>query len=206
MNEYLKVFERWKVAQETNNYSRFAIDASQVCNWQTFSATANAEALRVAVAGIMKHRGGICYLPADDTEKVVVEGIPNGDRCIEITIEGNGAYAVLRANEQTITGTLQLPVDVICDKLVVKRVSELPTHPVLNYALDLPVKQVLVEEKKLQFVCDSNVHTPICLLCSSCPTITVNGSIVPVEWQGKKHMAWVDRRWYIDDVVKVEII
>lgn len=206
MNEYLKVFDRWKVAQETNNYSRFAIDASQVCSWQAFSATANMEALRMAVAGIMKHRGGICYLPVNDMEKIVVERVPNGNHCIDITIEGHGAYAVLQADEQLIEGTLQLPADVICSKLVVKRITKLPTYPVLNYALDLPIKQVTACDKTLQFVCDSNVHTPICLLSVYCPTVTVNGKPVSLEWQGDKHMAWIDRRWHAGDTVKVEIL
>ena len=205
LNEYLKVFDRWIVAQETNNYSRFAIHESQVCNWQTFSATANMEALRAAVAGIIKHRGGISYLPADDNEKVIVEAVPNlaGRMCI--TVEGTGAYGLMKADEDTIYGTLQLPSDVECEQLTILRTSELPEHPVLVYALDLPIRQVVAKETRLQFICDETAYAPICLLCKECPTITVNDLLVDTEWHENEKTVYIDRLWHSGDVIKVRL-
>jgi hypothetical protein len=153
----------------------------------------------------MKHRGGICYLPAKDSEKVIVERVPNGNGCMDVNIEGDGVFAVLQADEQIIEGTLQLPADVVCDKLLIKRTPELPVHPMLNYALDMQVKEVKVCGKKLQFVCNNDIHTPIWLLSSSCPTVTINGETVSVEWQAEKQMAWIDRRWQNGDVLVAEI-
>ncbi len=201
MSEYLKVFDRWKVAQETNNYSRFAIAASQLCDWQAFSATANLEALRAAVAGIIRHRGGLNYLSVEDSEKIILKAVPNGEDRMDIVVEGIGAYAVLKADGKAISGTLQLPSDVMCGQLTVLRTNDLPEHPILGCALDLPVRQVVVKERQLQFICSDNAYTPVCLYSKNRPVVLVNGEPVIVEWHADNRSAWLDRLWHDGDVV-----
>lgn len=204
LGEYLKVFDRWKVAQETYNFSRFYIHPGQVANWQTFSATACMEALRAAVAGIICHRGGLCYFPAPDCAQVELREVPRKEQKISISVTGEGAYATLELDGKPIPGTLQLPADQEGKHMTVVRQAQLPDHPVLISAYDLPIKQVHVAENgTLSFRCAETAHTPILVQCDHCPTVYANGIPVEVQWHPKKNHVWIDTLWEKNMLVEI---
>ena len=204
LGEYLKVFDRWKVAQETFNFSRFYIHASQVTNWQTFSATACMEALRAAVAGIICHRGGLCYFPAPDQGDVELREVPRRADRITLSVTGSGAYAHLELDGTPIFGTLQLPADIEVSHMRVIRQDTQPNHPVLISAYDLPVTQVAVSENNaLSFRCGETVHAPILLQCDHCPKVLANGQEILVQWNPKKQHVWMDALWTRDTLVEI---
>ena len=204
MGKYLDRFARWQAAEETTNFSRFAIHPSQVCDWQAFSATANMEALRSAVVGILRHRGGISYLPAEDCGEMQIHNIPVQDGRISATVEGTGKYGVLMVDGREIPGTLQVPTDISGKSLTVHRTENLPAHPVLIMALDMPVKQIAVKNHCLQFVCEKTAMIPVCFLCETKPAVWVNGVELPVQYSEESKQAWIDHIWHQNDVVVVQ--
>lgn len=204
MGEYLKVFDRWKVAQETYNFSRFYIHPGQVTNWQTFSATACMEALRAAVAGIICHRGGLCYFPAPDCGQTTLREVPRGSEKITISVTGEGAYARMELDGTLINGTLQLPADKSCKQMRIIRQEAIPSYPVLVSAYDLPVTQVTTDTNgRLSFRCGATAYTPILLQCDHCPKVLHNGQPVAVQWQSDKQRVWVDTLWEKDALVEI---
>ena len=205
MARYLEQFDRWHTAVETTNFSRFVICPSQVCDWQAFSATANMEALRCAVAGILRHRGGISYLPAVDSGEIQISNIPMEDSRISVSVEGTGEYGVLTADEKEIPGTLQVPADITYKALSVYRTDKLPTYPLLLMALDMPVEKLTASGNRLQFTCGKTVAAPVCLLCEKMPSVSVNGINLSPEYHSDCKKAWIDYCWSEGDVVTVQL-
>lgn len=201
MGQLMQRYERWKNAEETTNFSRFAIHPDQVCEWQSFGATGTMEALRGGVAGILRHRGGLCYLPAADSGTVTVRGIPWGNEKGTVTIEGDGDFAVLKSGGIRIDGTLQTPIDVDATTLTVTRTDEKPPYPVVLSAIDLPIDTVTVSETGTSFVCRDTAYTPVVWYTPSFPTVTVNGQAVSVQWNPEAKQAVVDRLWKNGDRV-----
>ena len=205
MTRYLEQFERWQTAVETTNFSRFAIHPAQMCAWQAFSATANMEALRCAVIGILRHRGGISYLPAADSGEVQINNIPVEDRRISVSVVGTGEYGVMTADEKEIPGTLQMPADITYKAISVHRTDKLPTYPVLLTALDMTVEKLTAKENCLQFTCRETVSAPVCLLCETMPLVSVNGVKLYPEYHSNCKKAWIDHCWHKGDVVTVQL-
>ncbi|MBQ9963710.1 MAG: hypothetical protein IJP14_01150 [Clostridia bacterium] len=202
MGETMKRFDRWKVAEETTNFSKYAIAAAQVCDWQTFAATGNMEALRAGVAGLLRHRGGVCYLPAQDDADVTVRGVPMGDRTVDFCVTGEGSFATLFVNGREIGGTLQVPSDVTMGDIQIKRTDRLPTYPVLLSAIDMPITNVTASDRQMTCVCADTAHTPMMWRAATCPTVTVNGEPITGEWDGE--VFCVDRLWHKGDRITVE--
>lgn len=205
MGETMKRADRWKIAEETTNFSRFAIHPDQVCDWQSFSATAQMEALRAGVAGILRHRGGLCYLPAGDSGTVRVEGVPVGNYRIAIAVSGCGSFATMKCAGRHVKGTLQLPTDVICDvdeTLQICRTDRRPSYPVLLTAIDLPVRRVVSHTDRTLLECAGTAHTPMLWQAPTEPTVLVNGQPVEVVWDAAAHVATVDRLWCEGDRVE----
>ncbi len=203
MGRYLQRFDRWKVAEETTNFSKYAIAAAQVCDWQTFAATGNMEALRAGVAGIAKHRGGVYYTPAQDDTDIVVSRVPLRDTTVTVTVSGDGEFAELWQNGQVIRGTLQLPADAPTADIAVRRVEQLPSYPVLLSAIDLPITDVTASDNATSFLCGDTVYAPMCFAAATRPTVKVNGEVVDTVWDGKK--CYIDRRFCAGDRVSVTV-
>ncbi len=203
MGETMKRFDRWKVAEETTNFSKYAIAAAQVCDWQTFAATGNMEALRAGVAGILRHRGGVCYLPAQDGTDVTVHGVPMGDTAVDFCVTGEGALAMLSVDGRVMEGTLQLPIDAPIGNIRVERTDRLPTYPVLLSAIDLPIVDVTASERQTTCVCADTAYTPMLWRAASRPKISVNGETVEGNWNGE--VLCVDRLWRKGDRVTVTV-
>ncbi len=193
--------DRWKNAEETTNFSRFAIHPEQVCDWQTFGATGAMEALRGGVAGIVRHRGGLQYLPAVDHGTVTVKNIPWGTAKGALTIDGHGGFAVLGSGKRVIKGTLQFPADVCTHRLFVHRTSKKPRYPVVLSAIDLPLKSVTVHGRATSFVCGHTAYTPVVWYAPSQPVITVNDEAVSAVWNADTGEVCVDRLWKAGDRV-----
>ncbi len=206
MGEVMKRADRWKIAEETTNFSRFSIHPDQVCDWQCFSATAQMEALRAGVAGILRHRGGVYYLPAKDSGTVCVRGVPMKNYAVSIAVSGSGSFAMLKCAGKSVKGTLQLPTDVICDvneTMQVCRTDERPEYPVLLTAIDLPIEQVTAHGKRLSFVCGDTLYTPITWYAKTRPTVRINGEAIAVEWNDNDGIAVLDHLWKKGDKVEV---
>lgn len=205
MSKYLERFKRWQVAEETTNFSRYTIHSAQVGAWQAFSATGNMEALRSAVVGIFKHRGGIGYLPVADCGEMQMGNVPAHNGRISATVAGMGQYGVLIADGREIPGTLQVPMDISCTSLKIRRTDKLPAYPVLMTALDMPVKEVTVRDNSLEFVCGNTTMIPMCFLCKAKPIVFVNGTKLPVQYDADSKQAWVDHCWHKDDIITVQL-
>lgn len=206
MGETMKRSDRWKIAEETTNFSRFAIHPDQVCDWQSFSATAQMEALRAGMAGVIRHRGGLCYLPAKDSGTVRVENVPMKNYRIAVAVSGSGAFAAMKCAGKHVKGTLQLPVDVICDvdeTLQICRTDRRPSYPVLLTAIDLPVCRVTAHEDRTSLECAGTAYTPMLWYAPTEPTVLVNGQPVDAAWDAVAHTVTVDRLWCEGDCVEV---
>lgn len=206
MSEVMKRSERWKIAEETTNFSRFSVHPDQVCDWQSFSATAQMEALRAGVAGILRHRGGLYYQPAKDSGTVCVQGVPMEHYTVAVVVSGSGSFATLKCAGKTVKGTLQLPADVICDvdeTMQVCRTDDRPSYPVLLSAVDMPVCRVSAHGNRLSFVCGETAYTPITWYAKTAPTVLVNGAAVPCCWEVSTATVTVDRLWEKGDTVEV---
>lgn len=206
MDEAMKRSDRWKNAEETTNFSRFSIHPDQVCDWQTFAATAQMEALRAGMAGILRHRGGLCYLPAKDSGTVCVQGVPMSNYRIAVAVSGSGSFAVLKCAGKTVKGTLQLPTDVICDvneTMQVCRTDDRPSYPVLLTAIDMPICKVAAHGNRLSLECGDTAHTPITWYAKAVPTVCVNGQEIAIVWDAASGTVTVDRLWKTGDVIEV---
>lgn len=203
MQGFLGRFERWSVAEETTNFSRFAIHPNQVCDWQTFAATGSMEALRAAVAGILRHRGGLCYLPARDDAAVTVYGVPQGEQALTVTVDGDGAFGCLVCDGVEVIGSLQVPCDVsLTEQLHIQRAAA-PSYPVLLRAVDLPIGDVTVNGSRTACVCADTAYTPMVWHCTDKPQMTVNGAPASFEWDAATGTATADRLWSKGDRVEV---
>ncbi len=208
MGEVMRRSDRWKNAEETTNFSRFSIHPDQVCDWQTFGATGEMEALRAGVAGVLRHRGGLRYLPARDSGTVRVEGVPMGDSRISVVASGKGSFATLKCAGKPIKGTLQLPADVVCsdgDTLQICRTDKRPSYPVLLSATDLSVRQVSACRRELSFVCGDTAHTPIEWYAETSPRVFLGDEEIAVTWNEATGVAVADRLWKAGDVVRVVV-
>ncbi len=206
MGEVMRRSDRWKNAEETTNFSRFAIHPDQVCDWQSFGATAQNEAMRAGVAGLWRHRGGIGYLPAEDSGDIAVLNIPSEEGNVSVSLGGTGAYGVWYRDNEPIVGTLQLPADMPYTKeLRLRRTDALPSHPVLVSAIDLPICEARVTETSLVLTCGATVHTPMVWLCTSEPTVSVGDKIVKCAWDADRKMATLDRVWREGDTVEISV-
>lgn len=204
MEQVMARSDRWKNAEETTNFSRFGIHPEQVCDWQSFAATAQMEALRSAVAGVQRHRGGLCYLPADDDNVLTVSNVPLGNERITVTVTGSGAFAKLCCEGKTVEGTLQYPADLPIKDVTVCR-GEAPSHPVLLSSLDLPIQDVTVDGSAVRVTCAGTAFTPMMWYAPSKPQVTVNGVSIDCEWDKEKKCAYVDRLWQTGDRVTVSV-
>ena len=153
------------------------------------------EGLRAGVAGVLRHRGGWHYLPAEDDEIVRLRHVPNGEKCMDITVCDNGDFAVLYGGDEPVYGTLQAPSDKAADEWTVRRTYERPTYPVLMNAIDLPVNEVSVTDSSLSFTCGDTVYTPVQITAPTKPTVSVNGIVVSGEWNEETKTLWIDRLW-----------
>ena len=182
MSGYLKFYQKFGNAIETFNYNYCAGDQTQRADWQTFSATAAMQALIHGVSGMHWHRGGLFFIPAEDSGSAKVENFHFRKRCIDFHCSGSGAFvSSFTLNGRKITGTMQIPEDMMpeegtCVKWRIKRSSAQPDYPVLLYALDAPVSGLSVSENELSFYIDADIHTPVC--------VQVKGSAA-VSWNGK---------------------
>ena len=154
--------------------------------------------------GILRHRGGISYLPAEDCGETQISNVPMGEGRISVAVAGAGKYGVLVADGREIPGTLQVPADVTCDALKVRRTEALPEHPVLMMALDMPVKQVAVQNNCLHFVCGRTASAPVCFLSDTTLSVSVNGSRLSVQYDPGSKQAWVDHCWREGDAVTAQ--
>ena len=204
IGQTLERSDRWKNAEETTNFSRFAIHPDQVCDWQSFAATAQMEALRSAVAGILRHRGGLCYLPADDSGEVTVHHIPVQEAKITVTVSGEGPFGTWYCGDTPICGTLQLPTDVPMTALRLQR-GAAPNRAVLLSALDLPIKEVTADGSSTSCVCDDTAYTPLTWYAPTKPTVTVNGAAAAFTWDETAQRVYVDRLWHAGDRVCVSL-
>jgi hypothetical protein len=197
MEAYLSYFKRYGVAVETFNLSGCDGDAHQLSNWQAFSATAAAQALICGVAGWMIHRGGIYWVPGSGSDSKLKNW--NGKT---LTVTGKGSYA---CGLDGLPGSLQTPADSSLTEWKVSRCSELPGHPVLVCALDLPVKEIRVSGKVLTFTACAERRAPVRLLSPEKPVVKINGKEISYEWYDEDHALWFDYLFHDGDLCEVSL-
>lgn len=167
MKAYFDKFAEYGVAVETYNLAGTDGNASQVANWQSFSATASTTAIISGLAGIFHHRGGYSYEPADAKDKITMTQFRINGKLLNIVIRGKGKYAVSKFNGKTLNGTLQLPADLPLKKQNVWeiiRTDKMPETPVLISTHGLPVKDLKSGGGYLAFTACRSGAYPVKLL------------------------------------------
>lgn len=187
MKGYLELYEKFGNAIETFNYNYCAGDQTQRADWQTFSATAAMQALIHGAAGLHWHRGGLFYLPAEDSNSVKIRNFHFRGICIGFSCSGRGAFAASFSwNGRDLRGTMQIPADRMPSEgssvqWRIRRSAEMPDIPVLLYALDAPVTELRVKKDELAFTIDAKIHAPVCILCRGKARLAVNGKAARFE-------------------------
>lgn len=203
---YFKEFEKSLNAIETFNLEGCDGDISQRVNWQSFSCTAALHCIHQTLAGIAWTRGGLVYLPADDSRKISMSGFIFDGRKWNISINGNGSFVnCIKLNGETFKNTMQIPSDLINSKecsLEIIRSAEIPQTPVLLYAVDTKIKNFEVSDKKIRFRIAGDSFGIMKFFAEKTPELTVNGKRIETEYFADNHTLWCNCRFYENDVIE----
>ena len=209
LSGYLEIFDRYRNAVETFNYGYCAGDQTQRADWQTFSATAAMQACVHAVTGLHWHRGGLFFLPADDSGTCQLRNFHFRNSQIDFEVSGKGAFvSSMQLNGIDLEGTVQIPDDCLNEGHViwrVRRTSVPPTHPVLLYALDAPVSRLRSDSKLLTFQVNKTVHASICIYSPDDILVSVNGKNIPVERLPEKRFTF-DYMFHRGSFVEIKLV
>lgn len=193
LDNYLYVFGETLNAIETFNYSYCSGNQSQRADWQTFSATAAMQAIIQGRIGIGWHRGGLFYVPAEDSGKCRMDNFHFQGRRYGVTISGTGKHAALFLNERQVEGTMQLPCDLQKknNNLRIER-NNLPVdRPILLWLIDVGISNVESGPGYLRFETESGGFAKMECSVPSQSRLKING--VPAETE---YDASVRRMWF----------
>ena len=190
VGECLEFCHEYRNAIETFNYSGCPGNETQTGDWQTFGCTGISEAIRAGLVGIVRHAGGLRYLPAMDERLAALRNIPWENKRIDLEISGCGPYLDrLEIDGVPCLGTAQLPVDCLQTENAkvhcrILRSETLPPYPILLQACGAAVSQVTVEGNNLTFTVVHAGHFPLQFLARKEVALTVNGQSVGATSDG----------------------
>lgn len=207
VGNFLRLFERTKVAIETQNLCGAEGDIGQRSNWQAFACTY--PALLSGVLGIQWDMGGFGYAPCDMRGAMRLEGFRFRRAIWDIRIEGEGPFvSAFAVDGRTVDGTTRLPAewhDVTGrHELRIVRGEQPYARPTLLAAPGASVTAFRSTSDALEFTVAEPVHAPLKLGCGTQPEITLTGRPAPVEWIPDTHTAWCDATFAPGDRVRVE--
>jgi len=87
--------------------------------------------------------------------------------------------------------------------LKVIRSEKPPEHPVLIFAVDLPVSGVRAEGKKLSFRTETVRRAPVMIFSPERPDLRINGISVELDWDPSERVLWFDRPFRPGDLCEV---
>lgn len=206
LEAYLDVYDQYKIAVETFNLCGCAYNESQNANWQTFSASAAAEAIRT-LSGFEVHRGGCVFTPADDYRNFTIRSFRFREMSFEISIAGKGPYAVMEINDVPLNSSLQIPIDFLAGgeiKLRIIRSENPPDGIQLRNAFDLPVLRLHAEKRRLTFVAGASGFFPISAWSPCPPEVFVNGNAVKAEYDPEKKIVWADAEIHAGNEISLQ--
>ena len=189
----LEFCHEYRNAIETFNYSGCPGNEMQTGDWQTFGCTGINEAIRAGLVGIVRHAGGLRYLPAADDRMAALRNVPWENKRIDLEISGRGPYLdKMEIDGVACLGTAQIPSDclrtegerVICR---IVRAESLPAYPILLQACGLSISQVRAEGARVTFTADYAGHFPLQFLAGKEVAVSVNGVTV-----GRTQDGWCD--------------
>ena len=204
---YLNIFDHYKCAIETFNYSGCLGNEGQVCDWQTFSSTSACEAIRTGLAGIGRHGGGLYYIPAEDDHVITLDQINLKSSSVAIEISGKGKYCTMTLNGKAVKGSMQLPVDLLKrgkNIWKIKRSNTPFTGPVLLTTYGAPIHALETNGKELSFRIGYAGHYPMEFAASAKAKVYVDGKPVKTEINSDNGHLYIDTVFAKDSVILIK--
>lgn len=192
LGNYLYAFNETLNAIETFNYSYCSGDQTQRADWQAFSATAAIQAIIQGKIGLAWHRGGLFYIPADDSDDCSMKNFHFSGKKYSIIVSGTGKFAEITLNGRKLEGTMQLPSDLLKDENIIeiKRTAAVPDCPVLNWITDTPVYDLKSAAGKLSFKTGADVFAKMECFAASEAEIFINGQKADCEYDADAQRLW----------------
>ncbi|MCQ2379746.1 MAG: hypothetical protein MJ025_02335 [Victivallaceae bacterium] len=204
MNGFLSYFAHHKLAIETLNLTGEERDVTMTSRWQGFGATGIAQGILRGACGLDWTRGGFAWLPADENGKVRVTGLLFRGVVCDIEVTGKGGFIDrFTVNGEEISGTLQIPEDVFPKSgradIVLHRSETAPNHPVLLQATDMPIRDVVTSNGRLEFTIGRTAHAPILVQAQLETHMMINDAEVSGEYLADQSLFWLDSSFHAGD-------
>jgi hypothetical protein len=198
-DNYLGLFDRYKVGIETQNLSGSDGNPSQQANWQAFGAEAAYIALLSGVIGLQWDTGGLVYAPGDLGGAMSVRGFRCGGTTWYLTVSGTGpGVSRFAVDGEALAGTLRVPAAYLRGEgrhtLEIDRGATPGDGPTLLNAVALPVGDVSATPQELRFRAEGPAHTSLKLYAPARPRVEVDGQELPCAWDEATGVAWCDVR------------
>ena len=195
LDNFLGLFDRFKVGVETRNLCGAIGDCSQRGNWQAFACAY--EALIEGLIGIQWDTGGFGYAPCALGGDMSLERFRFRDARWDISIRGEGpglkSFAV---DGELLHGLARVPADRMtgCDAHTLEIVrGPLPcARPILVAAVGAEITDVEAGPKDLSFDVTHPAHASVKFLAPSAPRISIGEKQAPCEWSSETCTGWLD--------------
>lgn len=203
---YFKEFQKSLNAIETFNLEGCDGDISQRVNWQAFSCTAALHCIHQTLAGIAWSRGGLFYIPADDSRNITIRNFVFDGRIWNINILGTGSYVKeMKINEKVFSNTMQIPVDMYdsntCN-LEIIRSEMIPSVPVLLYAEDTKIKEFETLKNSIRFKSAGESFSVIKFFAVKKAEVKLNGNIIETEYFTNTKTLWCNLKLNKNDIIE----
>ncbi len=209
MAGYLEYFRKYRCAIETFNLAGCDGDAHQTSDWQAFSATGAAQGLLRGAGGLDWHRGGLAWVPAEESGDFLVRNFRFRNCTCSIHASGAGSFVErILVNGILLDGTLQIPADIFPasgeTEIEIQRSGKRPGYPVLLCAMDAEIERVKVSgQNNLSFRVRNPVHAPVFFFSPRHPSVFLDGKPVPCEPDALPDRYWCDLECFSGNLVEI---
>lgn len=193
LKNYLYAFGETLNAIETFNYSTCKGGGeSQLADWQAFSATAAMQAIVQGKAGLAWHRGGLFFVPANDSAECSIANLHFNKRKYSMQVKGSGSFAEIYLNGRKLEGSMQLPSDLLMDDnfIEVKRTGAEPDRPVVYLLTDIEITGLKSAPGELHFTAVNSGFSKMEFFTPSPAEMFINGSKVNAEYDNSAKRLW----------------
>lgn len=192
LGNYLYAFNETLNAIETFNYSYCPGDQTQRADWQAFSATAALQAIIQGKIGLAWHRGGLFHIAANDSDECSISNFHFNKRKYVMTVSGQGSFAEITVNGRKVEGSMQIPTDHLSDEntIEVKRTSQIPDRPILNWLIDTPICEVKSEKGKLEFTVGAETFAKMEVFVPASAELFIDGEKVSADYDADAQRLW----------------
>lgn len=205
LHGFLQTYEKHHVAAETFNLAGCMGDEANNADWQSFAAAGALDALCGGVFGIVRHLGGLHYIPSPGAEEASLEGFLFRGKRWNIRITGKGNYARSYFNGKSLPGTLQVPQEIYALSKIdweIRLSNKKHTEPVLLSMIGTGIEKVLAKPGRLSFQITEKAHAIMHIQCDKKAKVLVNGEQCSCERIGNE--LYLDRLFFAGDCIVVE--